>query len=198
MDSVLFFKIQFIIIFFIWVGVRYYFSSKINQKVSESIRPCIEKTLVFLNIVGQIIIPMIIMFTPFFDQFKIGINTILKQILVFVSLINILFYAKIFLDLGQSWSPILELKEDHKLVTSGVYKYVRHPMYTHFWLWAISQGIILDNYLVLIPGVLFWAMLYFFRVSKEEDMMTQRFGFEYELYMQTTPRIIPFTKCICK
>ena len=64
-------------------------------------------------------------------------------------------------------------------------------MYAHIWLWVIGQGIILDNWLVLVFGVAAWALLYYLRVPKEEEMLINKFGDEYREYMKTTGRVIP-------
>eukprot|EP01133_Synstelium_polycarpum_P028914 gene28914-35242_t len=44
--------------------------------------------------------------------------------------------------LGQMWSVSLQLKQDHKLITTGIYKRLRHPMYTAFWLMALTQALL--------------------------------------------------------
>ena len=50
-------------------------------------------------------------------------------------------------DLGRNWSVTLEVREQHTLVTSGVYSRVRHPMYSAFWLWALAQALLLPNWI---------------------------------------------------
>ncbi len=54
--------------------------------------------------------------------------------------------------LGRNWSVSLQLKEDHKLITQGVYARIRHPMYTAFWLWAIAQALLLPNWVAGSPA----------------------------------------------
>lgn len=41
-------------------------------------------------------------------------------------------------DLGRSWMGTLAIKEKHALVTQGVYRHIRHPMYAAHWLWGIA------------------------------------------------------------
>ena len=50
-------------------------------------------------------------------------------------------------DLGRNWSVTLEIREQHKLITSGVYSRLRHPMYSAFWLWALAQALLLPNWI---------------------------------------------------
>ena len=44
--------------------------------------------------------------------------------------------------LGRNWSISLDVRENHELVTEGIYRRVRHPMYSAFWLWAIAQALL--------------------------------------------------------
>lgn len=93
--------------------------------------------------------------------------------------------------LRTNWSPILEIGQKHKLINTGPYKRIRHPMYTQVWLWAISQMLIISNWVAGLAGILLWTFMYFMRVGKEERMMLDEFGAEYEEYMKETGRILP-------
>ncbi len=94
-------------------------------------------------------------------------------------------------ELGRQWSVTLEVREQHKLITDGLYGYVRHPMYSAFWLWAIAQALLLPNWIAGFAGLAGVAALYFCRVGAEEEMMRQSFGDEYRVYAARTGRIIP-------
>ena len=83
---------------------------------------------------------------------------------------------------GKNWSVSLEIRDEHQLVTDGLYRYVRHPMYSSFWLWAIAQFFLLPNWVAGLAGLIGVAILYFFRVGKEEAMMRGRFGEAYDQY----------------
>ena len=93
--------------------------------------------------------------------------------------------------LGRNWSVSLQMRQDHKLITHGVYARIRHPMYTAFWLWALAQALLLPNWLAGFSGLIGFGTLYFLRVGPEEEMMIERFGEEYRAYMARTGRILP-------
>jgi protein-S-isoprenylcysteine O-methyltransferase Ste14 len=93
--------------------------------------------------------------------------------------------------LGRNWSVSLDLRENHRLVAEGIYRYVRHPMYSAFWLWAVAQALLLPNWIAGPAGLVGFGILYFGRISREEQMMLKQFGAEYRDYMDKTSRIIP-------
>lgn len=94
-------------------------------------------------------------------------------------------------DLGNNWSPILGIQKDHTLVTSGIYKYIRHPMYAAHLLWAVAQILILNNWIAGFSFILVMVPHYLIRVDKEEQMMIEQFGQEYEEYKKRSGRIFP-------
>lgn len=101
-----------------------------------------------------------------------------------------LFYAS-HRQLGRNWSVTLEIRDKHRLVTDGPYRYVRHPMYSSFWLWAIAQAFLLPNWVAGLSGIAGVGLLYFWRVGAEESLMEKSFGDEYRSYAARTGRVIP-------
>ncbi len=94
-------------------------------------------------------------------------------------------------DLGNNWSITLEVREQHRLVTQGLYHWVRHPMYLALLLYSVGQALVLPNY---VAGPSYGAalvLLVALRVGPEEQMMVEEFGKEYEEYMARTQRLIP-------
>jgi protein-S-isoprenylcysteine O-methyltransferase Ste14 len=94
-------------------------------------------------------------------------------------------------DLGTHWSAILQIRPGHSLVTHGIYRYIRHPMYAAHLLWAIAQALLLGSWLAGWAFLVPFVPLYLLRVSREEEMMLEQFGQEYRDYMSRTGRMIP-------
>lgn len=94
-------------------------------------------------------------------------------------------------DLGTNWSVTLQLRENHRLVTEGIYRRIRHPMYSSFFLYSIGQLVAVPNWLVGPTYLAAFGLLYVFRVAAEERMMLDQFGDEYRAYMVRTKRLIP-------
>lgn len=96
--------------------------------------------------------------------------------------------------LGRNWSVTLAVRQEHALVTSGVYRFVRHPMYTAFWMWAIAQALTLQNWVAGLAGLVGFGTLYAFRVAREEALMRATFGVTWDEYAARTPRVVPFLR----
>lgn len=94
-------------------------------------------------------------------------------------------------DLGRNWSPGLEVRQDHALVTRGVYARIRHPMYAAIWLSAIAQPLLIQNWIAGFLVLPMFAALYLTRIPKEEAMMLETFGEDYKDYCARTGRIWP-------
>ena len=78
-----------------------------------------------------------------------------------------------------------------ELVTTGPYRWVRHPMYAAIWLWSLAQGLMLANWLAGWAAVATLAPLYWIRTPREERMMIAQFGDAYRDYMTRTGRLVP-------
>lgn len=92
--------------------------------------------------------------------------------------------------LGKEWSPQLQLREEHHLVTTGPYSRIRHPLYTAMLGYSASLALVTANWIFIAFAVVMIAGL-FARVPKEEQMMIGKFGEEYKAYMQRTGRFFP-------
>lgn len=109
-------------------------------------------------------------------------------------LVEIGFLALFFAShrqLGKNWSISLEIRDRHELVTDGLYRFVRHPMYSSFWLWGIAQALLIPNWIAGLAGLVSIAILYSIRVGPEEAMMRKTFGASYDEYARRTGRVIP-------
>ena len=92
--------------------------------------------------------------------------------------------------LGKEWSPQLQLREEHHLVTTGPYCRIRHPLYTAMFGYCASLAMVTANWAFVAFAVVAIAAT-FARVPKEEQMMIEKFGEEYRAYVQRTGRFFP-------
>ena len=101
-----------------------------------------------------------------------------------------LFYRS-HADLGANWSITLEVREQHRLITQGVYSRIRHPMYSAMVLYSVGQALVIPNWVVGPSNGVAFAILLSLRVHAEEQMMSEAFGDEYAAYAARTKRLVP-------
>jgi protein-S-isoprenylcysteine O-methyltransferase Ste14 len=178
-----------IIAFFIIRAPSVLSASK-TEKVKEK-KPTRERLLVFLNFVGMLGIPLVYILTLWLDYFAIIIPDFIRLIGIIVFVLGLLLLIWVHRTLGEHWSMMLKLGEEHLLVTSGPYSRIRHPMYTYFYMMVIATALISANLFVGIFGVATWTLLYLVRIGDEEQMLLEQFGEEYEEYMKRTGRLLP-------
>jgi protein-S-isoprenylcysteine O-methyltransferase Ste14 len=107
-----------------------------------------------------------------------------------IGLLSIALIIWVQLELGRQFSPQLQLRREHQLITSGPYSRVRHPLYTAIYGLGLSLALVSANWFFVAFFVLSLVGLCL-RVPKEERMLLDQFGDEYRAYMQHTGRFFP-------
>ncbi len=107
-----------------------------------------------------------------------------------IGLASLAFWTWTQAALGSAWSAQLQLREEHRLVTSGPYAHIRHPLYTAMVIWAAALALVSANW--VFAGLAVLVIVGFqVRVPREEQMLIDRFGDEYREYMKKTGRFLP-------
>lgn len=105
--------------------------------------------------------------------------------------VGLWLFSRSHADLGTNWSVTLEVRETHQLVTNGIYRRVRHPMYLSFLVYAVGQALVLPNWIAGPSYAVAMLLLFLLRLGPEERMMREEFGQDYEAYMRRTKRLVP-------
>jgi protein-S-isoprenylcysteine O-methyltransferase Ste14 len=100
-------------------------------------------------------------------------------------------FARSHADLGTNWSITLEVREKHQLVTHGIYRHIRHPMYLALLVYGLGQALVVPNWIAGPSYAVAMALLFALRFTREERMMLDEFGSDYEAYMRRTKRLLP-------
>lgn len=95
------------------------------------------------------------------------------------------------LALGSNFSPTLHVRQEHTLVTSGPYRYMRHPMYTALFLSILVMLLLTRNWIVGGVPLVGLCVIVLLRIQREERAMIEKFGDEYREYMKHTGRFLP-------
>ena len=109
-------------------------AKKVEQRVSRT-----ERTLLSLLWVVMFVLPLIYSLTNWLDFADYRLPAWLGWLGVVLMAGALLVFARAHIDLKANWSPSLEIFEGHTLVKSGIYGYIRHPMYASQWLWLLSK-----------------------------------------------------------
>jgi len=95
--------------------------------------------------------------------------------------------------LGGNWSGTGTVKQDHELIRSGPYAYVRHPIYTGL-ITALLGTAIASGTVHAVIGLVIIAAAFVRKLRTEEEFMRETFPGEYQRYSAEVPALIPFTR----
>ena len=150
----------------------------------------LETRLLVLAWVG-FFVPLIWVASPAFSFAEYALDTGPLVAGVMCLVIGLWLFYRSHADLGTNWSITLEVREQHRLITQGVYRRIRHPMYLALALYSIGQALVIPNWVAGPSNLIAFAILCALRVRAEERMMVEEFGDEYAAYSARTKRLIP-------
>jgi protein-S-isoprenylcysteine O-methyltransferase Ste14 len=122
---------------------------------------------------------------------QLGFPLWLRILGVVVALLGVTLLWWADTTLGDNLSVTLQVKENHSLVTTGPYRFIRHPVYAAGMSFFIGTSAASANWVVATLLLGSFTLLYAQRIPQEEKMMLDHFGEEYRQYMQVTGRLIP-------
>ncbi len=131
------------------------------------------------------------MLTPWIDFAALGFPAWLRWSGAVVAALGLGLFIWTHAQLAGNWSPFVERAQAGTLITGGPYRWVRHPMYSSFFLYNAGLLLLVSNWLAGIPALVTFAWMYHHRVGREERLMLEQFGDEYASYAETTGRVIP-------
>lgn len=160
--------------------------AKSEQRVSTQ-----EKVMLGLLFLGMFFLPLFYSATNWLDFADYSLPVWAGWLGVLLMGLALLVFWRSHKDLGLNWSPTLEIRTEHKLITNGIFSYIRHPMYASQWIWVIAQPLLLQNWIAGFTNLLVFIFFYAMRVRAEEQMMLDTFGDEYREYMKKTGAVFP-------
>jgi protein-S-isoprenylcysteine O-methyltransferase Ste14 len=185
------FRIVFGMLWLVYFGVRLYFQRKVKG-VGEYVRVNEKQEKFFFRLfaLGYLVLALYFI-TPWVDFAHFPLSNWLRWAGGAATCAGIGLFAWSHQALGKNWTAILALSEKQELVTNGPYRYVRHPMYTAFFVIGFGFLFLSANWSISIFYLGTLTMMYAARVSAEEKMMLDRFGDNYREYMKKTGRLLP-------
>lgn len=177
------------------MGISGYFRRQADRETGEKI-PRKADGVVMMSIIrlGGLILwlsPFIYLINPDWMAWsKIGLPEWVRWLGVGIGAFCDFGVYWLFSSIGSGITATSATRSEHKLVTSGPYRWVRHPLYTFGSSMFVAFGMMADNWFIAGLGVLAFILMAI-RTPKEEANLIDKFGDEYRKYMKQTGRFLP-------
>jgi len=189
------FRILAAVILFTGIGISSYFRRKADRDTGEKISRRVDgSAMMNLIRIGGLMLwfsPLVYLINPtWMNWSKIGLPESVRWLGVAFGILCVLGIYWLFSSIGTGISPTSATRKEHQLVTSGPYRWIRHPLYTVGSSLFIAFGMMSDNWFIALLGVLAFIGMAI-RTPKEEANLIEKFGDEYRDYMKRTGRFFP-------
>lgn len=189
------FRILAAVIFFTCIGISAYHRRKADkdsdEKVSRKVDGSVMMTLIRIGGLVLWLSPVIYLLNPGWMAWsKIGLPEWARWLGVAIGATCAGLVYWLFSSIGSGITPTSATRKEHTLVTNGIYRWVRHPLYSVGSSLFIAIGMMADNWFIAMLGVLTFILMAL-RLPKEEANLIEKFGNEYREYMKTTGAFLP-------
>ncbi|MDA1232065.1 MAG: protein-S-isoprenylcysteine O-methyltransferase [Planctomycetota bacterium] len=170
--NVWFAKIAVLVSLLVYLVIRWPHGNRSSAvKVTEDRKSGLEIALLMQATIGTTLIPVLWMTTHLFAFADYHLYALPYALGLGIMVVGLWLFYRSHTDLGTNWSVTLKVRENHTLVTSGVYSAIRHPMYSSMFLLGIAHLLFLPNWFAGPAYLLSFGVLYLFRVRAEERLM---------------------------
>jgi protein-S-isoprenylcysteine O-methyltransferase Ste14 len=190
-----FFRITAAVILITGMSISIYFRRKADRVSGEKLSRKVDGTPMMTAIrFGGLILwlsPFVYLANPaWMNWSKLGLPESVRAFGAVIGILCVLGIYWLFSSIGTGITPTSATRREHKLVTHGIYRYIRHPLYTIGSSLFISFGMMADNWYIAVLGLLTFILMAV-RTPKEEANLIEKFGDEYREYMKRTGRFLP-------
>lgn len=131
---------------------------------------------------------------PYADRRSIAVmpeSAVIRWIGLLLEMIGMAIILWSGFSLGRQYSPEVTLQPEHKLITHGLYRYIRHPRYLGGIIQGVGLSLLFRSWAGILLTILFLVIV-LFRIRDEETLMGAEFGDTWKHYCQKTWRMIPY------
>jgi len=194
------FRLAFLFLFVVLIAMRVAFMIRVRRSGGRLTpdKQAVEReggrgVLVFRVVVFFALMAFLLMYflgAAWIDAFSFALPVWLRWAGFVLGAITVAFWTWTQVVLDTQWSAQLQLTKGHRLITTGPYACMRHPLYVGIFGWSAALSLLTANWIFVVICVLsIFGLLW--RIPKEEQMMLEAFGDEYQVYMQRTGRFLP-------
>jgi len=170
-----------------------------KKGLKTSITKVVERPATFLQKVPPNVAALILILT-IFSIFKIGtfgedIETRFANVRIIGLIIFVIFsWVQVwaYKSLGKDYAQDIVILKEHRLHTTGIYKFIRHPQYISQVLSDLGAGLALLSFTVVPIVILIELPLFIMRASVEDKLLQKYFGEKFAAYKKQSGFIIPF------
>ena len=183
------------IIFLTGISISGYFRQKADRDTGEKVSWKDEGIamililrlgglLLWLSMIGYLIYP------PLLAWSKVGLLAWMRWLGVGMGITCVFLIYWMFSSIGTGITPTVATRREHKLVTKGPFRWIRHPLYTFGTTFFLSFALMADSWFLALMAALAIIMLSI-RLPNEETHLIEKFGDEYREYMKRTGCYLP-------
>lgn len=188
------FRTIFLILLLGFIAIRAYYALKLKPTVKTMVTKWEGKrTMIFRTVLGILMLLFLLLYisSPQLLTWSfLPLPTWLSWVGVALNSIALGMLFLVHATLGKNWSANVTIREGHTMTTTGFYHWIRHPMYTVFIIWGLALFLLTTSWCL---GILFIAFICWLvvRAGKEETMMVEQFGDQYQMYRKHTGKFLP-------
>jgi len=189
------FRILAAVILLTAMGISSHFRIKADKTSGEKVSRKVDGNAMMTVIkLGGLILwlsPFVYLMNPVWMAWsKTGLPESIRWVGVGLGALCVIGIYWLFSSIGSGITPTSGTRTEHKLVTNGIYRYIRHPLYTFGSSMFVAFGMMADSWFIALLGVLAFILMTI-RTPKEEANLIEKFGDEYREYMKRTGRFLP-------
>lgn len=185
--------ISFVLVMLSWlVFAAVFLARKKPKEVTESKRA--SQSIVGVSLQGLSYAIVWTMHRPFFSPiFRVNrvVEILLAAATAIIAFGSVWIVTSAVHTLGKEWSVTARLVEGHELATRGVYRFIRHPIYSGMLGMLLATGLAISSWISLLVAVLVFLIGTNIRVRIEERLLLEEFGPRFEEYRKQVAALIP-------
>lgn len=190
-----FFTPQRIVLGCVFLFLIYWTVSATNVKKTQEVQKNLWDFRIVIVIIAGIVVLLtrfhIIEHIPLLPIVIIPLSPVVLAVGIIFALTGFIIAIIARHTLGGNWSSNIDLKKNHTLMTTGIYGYMRHPIYTGTILMLLGLVCVIGNVLsILLTFLATWFLQY--KIKQEEILLSRHFPKEYAAYKKRTKTLIPF------
>jgi protein-S-isoprenylcysteine O-methyltransferase Ste14 len=185
------FKIVLILLYTCFTTIRAHYRRTTFRSRADEVGPDHTAYGVYALIAFEVSTLFTILFFPHWLAWAtMPLPTWLRWFGTVLGIAALLLFIWVHHSLGPNFSVALCVQDRHTLVTSGPYRWIRHPMYTAFYILHLATWLLTANGFIGATWIAGLTLLIAWRIRREERMMIKKFGKEYRSYIEQTRRFL--------